>query len=384
MVVLFHAQLRLNEAFGASVGPAPAPHNLVDVAIAQGRFGVHLFFVISGFILGLPFAAERLAGARKVRLKAFYLRRLTRLEPPYIVALTLFLVLGATTNLWSLWTDYQDTLVHRFGSGLVYSHGLLFGGEHNPVLPPTWSLEVEIQFYLLAPALALVFAIRDVRVRRAVIIGAAGLAAFAQWWMLERVEVLPPTLLSYLQFFFVGFLLADIFLLDWGEQPVARRSWDAIGAIAWMIVFIGPPLVLGDRALWMYQLVILPILFAFAICATFRGPILRTILTRRWIALIGGMCYSVYLLHTPLMAVLAPHTRSLGGQAYGTVNVLVQFAVLGTFALLVSAIFFAFVERPCMEPAWPARLGARIRAVKGRLTPSGDVGAQVERTSVPG
>jgi peptidoglycan/LPS O-acetylase OafA/YrhL len=52
MVVLFHAQLRLNEAFGAQVGPPPAPHNLGDVAIAQGRFGVHLFFVISGFILG--------------------------------------------------------------------------------------------------------------------------------------------------------------------------------------------------------------------------------------------------------------------------------------------------------------------------------------------
>jgi peptidoglycan/LPS O-acetylase OafA/YrhL len=132
MVVLFHAQLRLNEAFGAQVGPPPATHNLGDVAIAQGRFGVHLFFVISGFILGLPFAAERLAGARKVRLKAFYLRRLTRLEPPYIIALTLFFVLGATTNLWSIWTNYRTTLIPRFGSGLVYSHGLLFGGGAQP------------------------------------------------------------------------------------------------------------------------------------------------------------------------------------------------------------------------------------------------------------
>jgi peptidoglycan/LPS O-acetylase OafA/YrhL len=258
------------------------------------------------------------------------------------------------------------------------------GGEHNPILPPTWSLEVEIQFYLLAPALALVFAIRDVRVRRAVIVGAAGLAAFAQWWMLERTEVLPPTLLSFLQFFLVGFLLADVFLLDWGERPVEHRTRDAIGLVAWIVVFIGPPLVLGERVLWLYQLVLLPIMFAFAVCATFRGPMLRAILTRRWIALIGGMCYSIYLLHTPLMAMLAPHTRTLGGRAFGTFNVLVQFVVLGAIALLASAIFFALVERPCMEPAWPGRLVARIRAARGTLAPAPDAGPPVERAAMPG
>ena len=60
-----------------------------------GFRGVELFFVISGFILGLPFAAHYLKGAAPVSLRKYYLRRLTRLEPPYIVALLVLFILAA-------------------------------------------------------------------------------------------------------------------------------------------------------------------------------------------------------------------------------------------------------------------------------------------------
>jgi len=352
MVVLFHSRWRLADL---------PPQNVFDLSIAQGRFGVELFFIISGFILALPFAAERLAGARPVRLKAFYLRRLTRLEPPYFVVLTLYFLLGSTTHLWKLWiwSDHHDSLLPRFGAGLVYAHGFLYRGELNPILPPTWSLEVEIQFYLLVPLLALVFTIRRTAARRALMIGGAMFAAILQWFMLESVGflpptgLLPPTLLSYLQFFLVGFLLADVFLLDWRQHPSQGWIWDAIGFAALLIVFIGPP-PLDERIQWAHQLVLLPGLFACAFCAAFRGPKIRSLLTFRWIAIIGGMCYSIYLLHFPLMAMLAPHTAGLGGGS-GAANVIVQFLVLGGISLLVSAVFFAFVERPCMDPRWPQR-----------------------------
>src|SRR5580692_2669668 len=57
------------------------------------NIGVPLFFVISGFILGMPFAAARLEGKRPVSLKKYFLRRVTRLEPPYILCLVLFFAL---------------------------------------------------------------------------------------------------------------------------------------------------------------------------------------------------------------------------------------------------------------------------------------------------
>jgi peptidoglycan/LPS O-acetylase OafA/YrhL len=70
--------------------------------------------VISGFILGLPFAAHYLKGKRAVPLRPYFLRRLTRLEPPYIINLLicftlLVLVDGASVR----------TLLPHFGASLA-------------------------------------------------------------------------------------------------------------------------------------------------------------------------------------------------------------------------------------------------------------------------
>ncbi|HYH16354.1 MAG TPA: acyltransferase family protein, partial [Flavisolibacter sp.] len=58
--------------------------------ILEGTHGMYLFFMISGFILSLPFAKAYLKSDDPVSLKRYYLRRLTRLEPPYIIALVIF------------------------------------------------------------------------------------------------------------------------------------------------------------------------------------------------------------------------------------------------------------------------------------------------------
>jgi hypothetical protein len=75
------------------------------------------------------------------------------------------------------------------------------------------------------------------------------------------------------------------------------------------------------------------------------------------------------------MAMLAPHTAGIG-RGWGTVNVIVQFLVLGGISLLVSAVFFALVERPCMDPQWPSRL-ATWAAERGRTM---GLGARVSRS----
>ena len=64
---------------------------LVRVA-RPGYHGVELFFIISGFILAMPFAAHHLKGQRPVALGPYYLRRLTRLEPPYMLCMALLFV----------------------------------------------------------------------------------------------------------------------------------------------------------------------------------------------------------------------------------------------------------------------------------------------------
>lgn len=78
-VVLFHVPGQI---------PLGGPHTgLFWYVISNGKRGVELFFVISGFILAFPFASNILRGSKSVSLGSYFLRRVTRLEPPYIIAI---------------------------------------------------------------------------------------------------------------------------------------------------------------------------------------------------------------------------------------------------------------------------------------------------------
>jgi len=77
-VVLFHIYATFES------GTIPAPFTF-DADLPKR--GVELFFAISGFILGVPFASRFLLHGPPVDLKQYFLRRLTRLEPPYFIAL---------------------------------------------------------------------------------------------------------------------------------------------------------------------------------------------------------------------------------------------------------------------------------------------------------
>jgi peptidoglycan/LPS O-acetylase OafA/YrhL len=59
---------------------------LID-AFSRGHLGVELFFVISGFILSYPFASYYINQTKEISLKSYFIRRLSRLEPPFILAM---------------------------------------------------------------------------------------------------------------------------------------------------------------------------------------------------------------------------------------------------------------------------------------------------------
>ena len=63
--------------------------NELSLFLSHGYFGVPLFFAISGFVIALPFATKALSHEPAPSLKRYFLRRLTRLEPPYLINLLL-------------------------------------------------------------------------------------------------------------------------------------------------------------------------------------------------------------------------------------------------------------------------------------------------------
>src|SRR5215470_18103006 len=159
-VVLYHAGVR-GERFYQNPSGA-------EVVMAQylphGSLGVSLFFFISGYIIAFPFLS-----GRPPSLKHFFLRRITRLEPPYIIVmLACFAVLSVgiapveAPNFNFTQAPFWQSLV----ASLTYSHSLVFG-QHPRLNPPTWSLEREIQFYILAPLILYIYSkipLRAVRI----------------------------------------------------------------------------------------------------------------------------------------------------------------------------------------------------------------------------
>lgn len=308
----------------------------------QGHRGVELFFAISGFILALPFAAHHLAGGKPVRIGNYYLRRVTRLEPPYLIALTGFYLAAvvlrtpdsASPNFWN------DYLLRIF-----YLHDLVRGTA--PLLDGvTWTLEIEIQFYLLAPLLAQLFKLPVVP-RRFLFAALIGLLPFAE-------RFLPWahwTCLCFGAFFLMGMLLADLHLTRSGAGWGTPRIFDVIGLAGLLALMFLP-----DKN---YFFLAFPWLLALVFLAALRGGWFKKILQLSWLTVLGGMCYSLYLLHYPLLSFTAAHVVHTGQTVF---HACTSVALAGLpFALVAGIIFYVVLERPCMNPRWPQELFARFR-----------------------
>ena len=307
--------------------------------------GVQLFFVISGFILAQPFLRELQDGGKPVSLRAFYLRRLTRLEPPYVLALLIyfagFVVLHAAP---------LRVLLLSLLSSIFYVHNFL---PIKPINPVTWSLEVEVQFYLLAPFLAWIFRVGSPVLRRAALAGGIVLLATLPWHWLDHHGLMFPV---YACYFVVGYLLADLRI---HLRPAwSHPAWDAVSLLCFPTFFF----VDGGRA----ERLILSALLLLCFAGAMLGPLTRRLLQLKWIALFGGMCYSIYLLHMIVLSLLTRivHRTLIFPSFFANYAVYVALLVPGV--LLVSTGYFLLIERPCMDPKWPGKLLQRIRG-RGQL-----------------
>ena len=340
-VLTFHMAGELGNRSGRII-PVEPQYDWMARIIGNGDRGVILFFVISGMILALPFARQFLLGRKPVSLRKFYLRRVTRLEPPYIAAILISVTLFAIFAR-GLPPGY---LGHVLAS-LFYQHGLVYGNL-SPVNMVTWSLEVEIQFYILAPLFMQVFRIPGKTFRRTVMLAGIVLLGFAQLPFVQHPRF-GMSLLYYLQYFLMGLVVADIFVLDL-EAMKASWLWDVLGTVALGFLFWSPH---DER--WPH--IVMPVAIAILFVAAFRSFGLRRFFAAPWIAVIGGMCYSIYLLHFIWIAGLFKWTRrAIVPSATYPVNLLIQMAVTVLPALALCVAFYLLVERPCMDPDWPSKL----------------------------
>jgi peptidoglycan/LPS O-acetylase OafA/YrhL len=365
-VVLFHLAINLSIKAPATYA-MPSEGNWLAAVARNGFHGVELFFIISGFILAYPFASHYLKGKGQVVLKQYFLRRVTRLEPPYILCMLLLFFLFIVTNRGTV-----AQLLPHVAASLVYLHNLVYGHE-STINNVAWSLEIEIQFYLLVPLLSMIFIISNKFRRRCLITSVCLLSITSQLLFISPNGRSSLSILKFIHFFLIGFLLADIYLLDWKESPEHRLRWDLVSLVGWPLLFIvwNSPEVSqfsfssgNDPVLAAY---FFPLCAFFLYCAAFKGALTNRIITNPWITTIGGMCYTIYLFHNKLIGVIIGFTKDIAPTGDYSMNLLLQGLLVVPIMLIAAAVYFLLIERPCMRKDSPRRLLTKVQRISSQL-----------------
>lgn len=354
MVVLYHINIFVTVKAPVAFTQPPTNYWWMFNFLDSDRKGVFLFFVISGFILALPFARWAKGLGKAVELKHYYLRRLTRLEPPYFfVMIACFLgILYLPGHEFA--AGFPHTffgLLPRLGASLIYMHNIIYP-KYLSVNPVAWSLEIEVQFYLLVPLLVKVFKLSQT-LRRFVLLAAAALFIFLQHLAHPSVD----TLFNYIQYFLMGFLLADLYLSEVKFKLAPLISF-IIGLLC--LAFIGYVDLRPHNYLeYIFPLVVL----GFYVLALTDG-LWKKVFGLRVLTAVGGMCYSIYLLHYNIIPVIGNKTIFYNISRSYPLEYLWHTLILLPTVLIFSSIFYLLVERPCMDKDWPLKLWRFVRGQK--------------------
>lgn len=340
-VVLFHLSVFLI-AKDVNLYTNTLDYSLLKRILSHGYLGVPLFFVISGFILGMPFAKFHIGKEKQVSLKKYFLRRLTRLEPPYILIMTI-LLFGAV---YIAMTISLNEGIVSYLSSIMYSHNFIYPGVYPLLNAPAWSLEIEVQFYILAPLMAYIFSIQASSIRRLLLLS---LTIF--FLLINNFNTFPfVSLINYIQYFLIGFLLVDLYVSKSTLLPKTKLDY-LIGLSFFFIIWL---FVKGDFK-FDYQKFIWEVLQLSSIFFLYYYVLFHNILkflSFKLITNIGGMCYSIYLLHYPIISMFGNPLLKFQFSKNIFVNISI-YSVLLIFAIMaISSLFFLLIERPCMDKDW--------------------------------
>jgi peptidoglycan/LPS O-acetylase OafA/YrhL len=310
-------------------------------------FGVPLFCTISGFVLSIPFARSGIKGAPPPSRKAYFLRRLVRLEPPYIIAMVFwFLTIVLPwhqTNPAAYFDSYFRAFFPHLLASLGYLHALVYG-QPSWINGLAWTLEIEVQFYLVLPWLAEIFRSRPAKWRRATLVALIFASAlFAKFIVgAPQHSRLSLSLAVQLHFFLAGLLLADLYL---DAPPILRlgpRIADtlAITSAALLVVVVHRE----PKLAWTE-----PFLIAGFYFGVFSGAWTGRIFRFPLLTIFGGMGYTIYLYHVFLIEWLLWISVRLFPPAHALWwDSGVQILLMLPLVLVICAVLFFATERPFM------------------------------------
>jgi exopolysaccharide production protein ExoZ len=284
-----------------------------------GASGVHLFFVISGFVIALQKNQIGLPG-----FVQFSINRIKRIMPPYWIATFIFVAI-TPGNTFNTWTNVTKSLL------------FVPIGDHYPVLNVGWTLNYEMYFYALFAFTVVLIGARSFTVIVAVmVLMVAGSWSDSPWANLTGSLIV------------LEFALGVVVHAIYRSSIVSRLSplVLAVGALLFFstAIWFKPAMRTGNENVLAWGLPsFLIVLGAVSWEYKARFPLRKTALT-----FIGDASYSIYLVHTLLFRgtwgvfpVLFLHLPILT-----LVHPLAAIAFMMALSTAVGCVFHVYIEKP--------------------------------------
>jgi peptidoglycan/LPS O-acetylase OafA/YrhL len=319
---------------------------------------VSMFFVLSGFLIFLPFARAAVNRSDRQSARYFLIRRAIRIVPLYYTAILIVWAYRPGGG-WDHWVNLFEHLTFT----QVFSREHIFY-----TIGPAWSLSVEVLFYLFVAVFGpLAYLgcgrVRTTRARAIWLAGTIlvlGLASVLYKWWAHYVEHIPqengPVYfgpLAKLDTFALGMLLAVGVVVFYGRSwagGVFQTLLRVSGLALLVALFVWRSYDTGASELYIHTLVGLAFVLVLA-SSVFASKARRRftwewVLARPELQFLGLVSYSVYIWHEPLMRALANHGILISkAPAAFPWNALVLVIV----SIVVASLSYQLVERPAMD-----------------------------------
>lgn len=314
-----------------------------------GDIGVGLFFVLSSFLLSLPFVR---AASPAPSLRRYAERRALRILPLYYAA-----VLVA-----ALVTARQPTDVLHGVPYLFFLNAL--PDQTQPLLPFSgvwWSLATEVEFYIALGLLAWLSRRRGGRALVASLLAAYAVvygAWLASLWSADSQWLMGFSIIGRGPFFLAGWLAAVAYARYGVATPSAGQRWSADAAV--LLVVIAVALLarwVVERGVasqfppWHGYHVVEAIFCGVLVWVLAATPThARSFLASRTMQLLGILSYSIYVWHDPILGAVIRVAVHVGLEPYwGTWHGALVVAGAWSLCLAVSLVTYHLIERPFLQ-----------------------------------
>jgi peptidoglycan/LPS O-acetylase OafA/YrhL len=304
--------------------------------------GVHLFFVLSGFLITRILLDLRAVPRRVPAIGRFYVRRALRLFPAF------FLVLGVAA--WAAVPLVRETWPWHaaYLSNVFVAREARWQGHVSHF----WSLAVEEQFYLVWPWLIVFVPARwlGAVVAGTVVLGPLARLAAAARGLGEPFWALVPG--GSADSLGLGAWVAlDAATRRDGRLPLAARPWVALTAGA---LWVGLAVAEGQGSLpavvTVWRQVLQGVVFAWIVsraAAGFAGVVGRGLAHPVSVG-IGRISYGLYLIHAFAPVVVFAAARALAVDAWLPVSIGARAALYAATTLVLASLMWRWVEQPVL------------------------------------